>query len=246
MREETRENLRQITEKRGVSLSDDAVRKFALYCDLLQEWNGKMNLTAITSEEDVVTRHFLDSVSPLFLIKDEMQALCEKSASLIDVGTGAGFPGVPLAIVLPGLKITLADSLHKRIGFLELVKRELQLENIVLLEGRAEELAHKQELRERFDLATARAVAELSVLSEYVLPFVKPDGLFLAYKGSRAVDEAANAQRALEVLGGSTPVIIPYELQGYDAELSLVQIKKINTTPEKYPRRAGIPSKRPL
>ena len=246
MTKETIQKIGRIAKDREVILDADAIDKFARYLELLQEWNERMNLTAITSEDDVITRHFLDSLAPLFAIKDRRTPLYDKGASLIDIGTGAGFPGIPLAIVLPELKITLADSLHKRIGFLETVKSELQLDAVTIVEGRAEELARSDSLRECFDIAVARAVAELSTLSEYALPFVRVGGTFMAYKGSKAPEEAANAESALALLGGSASELIPYTLSDCDDALYLVCVKKKAATPEKYPRRTGIPSKRPL
>lgn len=227
-------------EELGVSLSEGQLAQFLRYYEMLVEWNGRMNLTAITEYGDVLKKHFVDSLS---LVK-----ACDINSvgSLIDVGTGAGFPGLALKIAFPRLQVTLLDSLGKRIHFLEAVIGELKLTGVTAVHGRAEDFARPGKLRESFDLCVSRAVANLSTLSEYCIPFVKKDGLFLAYKSEQAVVEIEGAKKALAALGGKMEERIEFFLPGSDIYRSLFVIKKAERTPEKYPRKAGLPSKEPL
>lgn len=219
----------------GVSLSLEQVEKFGKYMDLLLEWNQKMNLTAICEPKEIISKHFVDSLSLL-------TCGIEPGTKMIDVGTGAGFPSVPLLIARPDLSVTMMDSLRKRLTFLEAVLEELNI-TAELVHMRAEDGGHDLAFREQFDVATARAVANLSTLSEYCLPFVKKGGRFLAMKGD-AQEEIKEAARALSLLGGKEEktTVVAFD----DWTHRIVIIKKVSTTPSKYPRKAGKPAKEPL
>ena len=202
-----------------------------------------MNLTAITDMEEVYTKHFVDSLS--FIKAISGQAMPEGSR-LIDVGTGAGFPGLPLAIVYPGLQVTLMDSLNKRIRFLDDTVEQLGLANVRTVHARAEELARNKQYREQYDLCCSRAVANISTLSEYCLPFIKQGGLFISYKSEKAEEELKESGKAVTILGGKLEDKIRFILPGTDYQRILLLIRKIKATPGKYPRKAGTPSKEPL
>ena len=225
-----------------IYLNEEHVRQFLNYYDLLKEWNSFMNLTAITEFHEVLKKHFVDSLSLVKAIPD----LVEKSYSVIDVGTGAGFPGIPLMIVFPNLKVTLLDSLNKRIKFLNEAVRELKLEDVVLIHGRAEDFSKPEKKRESFDLCVSRAVANLSTLSEYCIPFVKKGGYFISYKSERLSEEFDSAKKAIQVLGGKYERQVEFNLPNSDIYRNLVVIKKEKSTPLKYPRKAGLPSKEPI
>lgn len=228
----------------GVTVSPEAAEKYAGYARLLVEWNQKMNLTAITDPEGMLVKHFLDSLTAAPLLPDG-------PCRLIDVGTGAGFPGVPLAILRPDIELTLLDSLQKRLIFLETLCHELGLP-VTLVHARAEEGGRQAALRERFDVAAARAVASLPVLAEYCLPFVKPGGRFIALKGPDADKELEAAQKAVALLGGRThsaeTVTLPNDpaFTGERGQRRLVLIDKIAPTPQKYPRPSAKIAKQPL
>ena len=224
----------------GIEIGSEAYDRFIQYYELLTEWNKVMNLTAITEYDEVVTKHFVDSLSIVKALN------LSKAMTVIDIGTGAGFPGIPLKIAFPELKITLLDSLNKRIGFLNTVIDELGLEGIEALHGRAEDYAKKGQLRESYDLCVSRAVANLSTLSEYCLPYVKVGGRFAAYKSEKTSDEISAAERAVSELGGRIEKCEEFVLPGTDLYRTLVVIEKIKATPGKYPRKAGTPSKEPL
>lgn len=224
----------------GVSLTDKQIEQFLIYYELLTEWNSFMNLTAITEYEDVLKKHFVDSVSLIQAVD------VRKKLTLIDVGTGAGFPGLALKIAYPELKVTLLDSLQKRIKFLDAVIEKLGLEGIETIHGRAEDFAKPQKLRESFDLCVSRAVANLSTLSEYCLPFVKVGGYFIPYKSEKIAQEKEEAEKALELLGGKFERQIEFMLPSSDIYRNLFVIKKVKETPKKFPRKAGLPAKEPI
>ena len=225
----------------NITLTDEQIGQFMTYYELLVEWNSFMNLTAITEFNEVMKKHFVDSVSLIRAIAD----LGEKEYSLIDVGTGAGFPGIPLKIVFPKLKIVLLDSLNKRVSFLNEVISKLDLKDIQAIHGRAEDMA-KKEYRENFDLCVSRAVANLATLSEYCLPFVKTGGFFVSYKSEKITEEYENAGEAIKVLGGKYIKQVEFTLPSSDIYRNLFMIQKIKNTPGKFPRKAGLPSKEPI
>ncbi len=231
----------------GVDLSDDQVNKFNRYYEMLVEKNKVMNLTTITDYKDVVVKHFVDSLSCVMLAPEfDIISQLKTGASVIDVGTGAGFPGIPLKIVFPEIRLTLLDSLNKRVEFLKDVCSELEFSDVTFIHGRAEDAAHDKKFRESFNFCVSRAVANLSTLSEYCLPFVKTHGYFLSYKSEKADQEIADSKKALAVLGGSIAVEKKFSLPDTDISRTLVLIKKDKGTPKTYPRNAGTPSKKPL
>lgn len=242
MTKEFADMLEKQCEKLEILLSDNQKEQFFRYYEMLIEWNKVMNLTAITEISDVITKHFADS---LLLVKT-IPNIKELPYYCIDVGTGAGFPGIPLKIAFPQLKFVLLDSLNKRVGFLNAVINELRLENITAVHGRAEDLAHNAEYRESFDLCVSRAVANMSTLSEYCLPFVKTGGLFIPYKSGKIEEEKNTAVSAINKLGGNMESVISLLLPGSDVERTFIPVKKVKATQKKYPRKAGLPSKEPL
>ena len=221
-----------------MNLSKDIVLKFDTYAKELVSYNEKVNLTAITEPDDIVIKHFADSLA-FFKYSG-----IGKGNSVADVGTGAGFPGVPLKIAFPEVEITLADSLNKRIKFLDEVVAELGLEKVTTIHARAEELARNKEHRESYDLVVSRAVANLSTLGEYCIPFVKMGGNFISYKSGEVEEEVNAAEKAIKILGGQIKDVYKFDLS--DQKRSFVTIEKIKTTPKTYPRKAGTPSKDPL
>lgn len=225
-----------------LELSKKQILQFISYYELLIDWNSRMNLTAITEFEDVLKKHFIDSLSLISAVSD----LAQKQYDLIDVGTGAGFPGIPLKIAFPNLKITLLDSLNKRIQFLNEVICKLELQDIEAVHGRAEDFAKPDQFRERYDLCVSRAVANLATLSEYCIPFVKPGGFFISYKSEKVNVELEEAKKAISVLGGSFQKNIEFLLPHSDITRNFIVIQKKNKTPFKYPRKAGLPSKEPI
>lgn len=224
----------------GVVLSQEQTEQFMQYYEMLTEWNERMNLTAITEYADVMKKHFVDSLS-IVKVKEFASV-----TSLIDVGTGAGFPGLALKIAFPDIHVILLDSLHKRILFLNAVIEKLGLAGVEAIHGRAEDSARSYKLRERFDLSVSRAVANLSTLSEYCLPFVKKGGIFVAYKSGEVRQEAEAAGRAFSLLGGDLMDNLEFTLPYSDIKRSFLVVRKVKTTPEKYPRRSGLPGKEPL
>lgn len=224
----------------GIELSEDQKNQFIKYYEMLVEWNKVMNLTGITDYDEVNEKHFIDSLAVT-------KAIDIKSVrSVIDIGTGAGFPGIPLKIAFPHLKIVLLDSLQKRLKFLDSVIEELGIANVETLHGRAEDYAKKKEYREKFDLCVSRAVANLSTLSEYCLPYVKVNGYFISYKSGDIEEEENKSKNAIKILGGKTVDVIHFELPDTDIKRSFVKIEKVTNTKNKYPRKAGMPGKEPL
>jgi 16S rRNA (guanine527-N7)-methyltransferase len=223
-----------------IELSENQRRQFNQFFELLVEWNKHMNLTGIVEYDEVLSKHFFDSLTCIKGLEDWA------NKKVIDVGTGAGFPGVPMKIAIPTLEITLLDSLSKRINFLGAVAGELGLENVELIHGRAEDYGQNSAYRETYDAAISRAVADLSVLSEYVLPFIKVGGVFVAQKSLGAKEEIESSTNAIKILGGQIRDIIEVKVPGIDIVHSLVVIEKVESTPAKYPRKAGKPTKKPL
>lgn len=226
----------------NIYLDEKQIYQFCKYYEILMEWNSFMNLTSITEFNEVLKKHFVDSLSLIKAVPD----LAEKKYNLIDVGTGAGFPGIPLKIVFSNLKITLLDSLNKRVQFLNEVVNQLNLENILIIHGRAEDYARPDKFRESYDLCVSRAVANLTTLSEYCIPFVKKDGFFISYKSEKITEEFDNAKAAIHLLGGKFDKQIEFQLPNSNIYRNLFIIKKMDITPIKYPRKAGLPSKEPL
>lgn len=224
----------------NIELSEKQMEQFLQYYEMLVEKNKVMNLTAITEFDEVVEKHFLDSVS---LTK---QMDLHQPLKVLDLGTGAGFPGIPLKIVFPELEITLMDSLNKRVLFLQDVISSLQLQNIEAVHGRAEEAARNKKYREGFDLCVSRAVANISTLSEYCLPFVKIGGSFISYKSSTIEDELEDGKKGIAILGGKVKDVYKFTLPDSELQRSFVVIQKEKKTPKAYPRKAGTPSKDPL
>lgn len=224
----------------GISLSDEQLDQFARFQELLQEWNRRINLTAIDDARGIQLRHFLDSLTCTLATGNL------NGRSLVDVGAGAGFPGLPLKILYPHMRLTLLESVTKKTRFLQAVVRELALEEVTIIDRRAETVAHEEGHRAGYDWAVARAVAELRVLVEYLLPFCRLGGQALAMKSDSAHSEAEEAGQALHILGGGPPDFQPVQLPGQKDTYYLVVIEKVQETPDDYPRRPGRPAKRPL
>ena len=224
----------------NIELSEVQKQQFIDYYELLVEWNSFMNLTTITEFDDVIKKHFVDSISLIKAID------LSDNKSLIDIGTGAGFPGIPLKIIFPNLKITLLDSLNKRVKFLNEVISKLGLTDITALHGRAEDFAKPDLLREKFDLCVSRAVANLSTLCEYCLPYVKVGGYFVSYKSEKIVEEMATAKHAIFLLGGELKEQVDFNLPNSDIYRNMIVISKKQITAKKYPRKAGLPAKEPI
>ena len=224
----------------GIVLSDKQKEQFDKYYELLVEWNKVMNLTGITEYEEVNEKHFVDSLS---LVKAIDLSNVE---NIIDIGTGAGFPGIPLKIAFPHLKVTLLDSLNKRIKFLDMVIAELDLKDIKTIHGRAEDYAKQADYREQYDLCVSRAVANLSTLSEYCLPYVKKGGIFVPYKSGEIDNELLQSKKAIHILGGKIDNVVKFQLPESEIGRSFVVINKYQNTAKKYPRKAGLPAKEPI
>lgn len=236
------ENFIQQLSMFGMTLSSSRLEKFRKYFENLLKWNEVMNLTTITEENEVYSKHFLDSLSIVGLIppQDFM------NLSVIDIGTGAGFPGLPIAIAFPQTQVTLVDSLQKRVNFLEETVKLLGLENVRVVHSRAEDYARIESEREKYDIAVSRAVAKLNVLSEYCMPFVRKGGYFVAYKADKIKEEMEEGKKAVKILGGRVDQVISFQLPGTDYNRTLVQVIKEKHTSGKYPRKAGTPAKDPL
>ncbi|GAE26206.1 rRNA small subunit methyltransferase [Halalkalibacter wakoensis JCM 9140] len=229
-----------LLQEKGMQLSEKQEKQFERYFQLLVEWNEKMNLTAITGEDDVYLKHFYDSISAGFYYD------FKAGKKVIDVGAGAGFPSLPIKIMFPDIQVSIVDSLKKRIGFLEHLASELGLENVQFHHDRAETFGQNPDHREKYDIVTARAVARLSVLTELCLPLVKETGDFVALKGAGASEELTDAKKAITLLGGKVISDDAFTLPIEESERHIIQIKKVKTTPKKYPRKPGTPNKLPL
>lgn len=221
-----------------MNFDEDKYNKFITYKNLLQEWNEKINLTAIVEPKEVILKHFIDSLT--------INKYLKENATLADVGTGAGFPGIPLKILRPDIKITLVDSLNKRINFLNEVIEKLNLEDIVTVHSRIEDFGKNKSYREKFDYVTARAVANLAVLSEYLIPIAKIGGKCVCMKGSNVEEEITSGKNAINVLGGKIEKVDEFVLPDSDISRNVIILSKIKNTPARFPRKAGMPSKEPL
>ena len=235
-----KELLKKAANEINIELTDLQIDQFYKYYEMLVEKNKVMNLTAIVDEDEVIIKHFIDSILSVKVFD------FNKIDSLIDVGTGAGFPGIPLKIIFPELNITLVDSLNKRLNFIKEVIDELKLEKITLVHGRAEDVARDKNHREKYDVCVSRAVANLCTLSEYCIPFVKVDGKFISYKSSFSDEEIESAKYAIKVLGGEIISKEEEHLPESDIDRIFINIKKIKNTPKAYPRKAGTPNRKPL
>ena len=238
-----REYLETSFQRAGIPLTEQQAQQFLTYAHLLIEWNQKINLTAITEFDDIVWKHFIDSCALLLSKNVSRETLGGK---VIDVGTGAGFPGIPLKIMMPGMSLTLLDSLNKRIDFLKEVGKQCKLEKVTYIHGRAEDIAQDPKFREQYQMSVSRAVAPLATLYEYNLPFLKRGGIFVAYKGDHYKEEVRNSKKAVSVFGGEMIKEEPFILPGTDLQRCFVFVKKVQNTPKKYPRKAGTPLKKPI
>lgn len=234
--------LKELALKLNIELTDEQIDQFQKYYEMLVETNKVMNLTAITELDEVIVKHFLDSIA-LAGVYEEIK---NENIHILDLGTGAGFPGIPLKIAFPNLKITLMDSLNKRVKFLQTVIDELKLSDIEAIHGRAEEMARKVEHRQQYDLCVSRAVANLATLNEYCLPFIKVGGKFISYKASDIEEELEEGKKAIHVLGGNLTVVKKLELPDSDIVRAFIFIDKVKDTPKAYPRKAGTASKEPI
>ena len=230
--------LQNQVQKIDIKLTNKQLNEFYTYMNLLIEWNKNINLTAITEPEEIIKKHFIDSLT----ISKNIQ----KDSSIIDVGTGAGFPGIPLKIVREDINVVLLDALNKRLNFLNEVIKENKLENIETVHFRAEEIGKNKKYREKYDIATSRAVAQLNILVEYLLPLVKIGGKCICMKGSNVEEELKNSKKAINLLGGEIEKIEEFILPDSDIKRNVIIIKKVNSTPAKYPRKPGTPAKEPI
>lgn len=230
----------QYLAEQDIVLTEKQLDQFAIYYQTLIEWNEKVNLTAITDQDEVYLKHFYDSLTPSFYYP------FQKQLHICDVGSGAGFPSIPLKICFPQIHVSIVDSLQKRIDFLQTLVDRLQLNNVHLFHSRAEDFGQNKTYRESYDVVLARAVARMSVLSEYCLPLVKKDGMFIAMKGARGEAELSDANKAITVLGGKIDKLKTFNLPKENSERSLIFIEKVKNTPKKYPRKAGVPNKQPI
>lgn len=239
-------SLQKRAKQAGIELDKDQIGKFLLFLQELKEWNRKVNLTAINDEEEILVKHFIDSLSCLLGVPSKIY---QKIRKIIDIGSGAGFPGIPLKIYQPRFELTLLEATMKKVEFMRYISGKLGFErSLKVIHGRAEEYGRNGEYREKYDLAVSRAVSNLAILAEYCLPFVKIGGIFISQKGREIKGELQKAGKAIEVLGGRINKIIPYKLslRGEELERNLVVMDKVEKTPEDYPRRTGVVVKRPI
>lgn len=236
--EEFKQNMKQYAKKIGIVLEEEQIEQFYQYEKLLLIWNEKINLTAITKPEEIILKHFIDSMT--------IAKYIGANKTLIDVGTGAGFPGIPLKIIRKDIQITLLDSLNKRVQFLNEIIKQLELKEVETIHGRVEEFGKNKKYREKFDYATSRAVANLTTLSEYLLPLVKIEGKCICMKGSTVKEEIDQSQKAIAILGGKIEEIEAFQLPESDIDRHIILLRKIKQTPAKYPRKPGTPSKEPI
>lgn len=230
----------QELERRGINLNDKQIKQFDIYFRTLVEWNEKMNLTALTEQTDVYLKHFYDSITAAFHYD------FTKEVHICDVGAGAGFPSIPLKICFPHIHVTIVDSLQKRIVFLNQLATNLDIDNVAFYHDRAESFGKNSKFREKYDIVTARAVARMTVLSELCLPLTKKNGMFIAMKAAQTSEELKDAEAAIEVLGGKLNTVHTFTLPEEDSERSIITIDKKRKTPNKYPRKAGVPNKTPI
>lgn len=235
------EEFRKALDQQGIILNEKQMEQFERYYELLVEWNEKINLTAITEKKEVYLKHFYDSISVAFYVEG-----FRENSTLCDVGAGAGFPSIPLKIAFPELKVTIVDSLNKRVQFLNLLMAELGLTDVACFHDRAETFGRRDGIRGSFDLVTARAVARMSVLSELCLPLVKKKGYFIAMKAASSEEELEEGQSAISILGGKLEEDYKFLLPNSAGERHIIKIQKTKETPKKYPRKPGIPNKTPL
>ena len=238
-------DLSYYTKQMNITLSEKQLEQFDTYMNMVIEKNQVMNLTAITDPEEFALKHFADSLSLIPAIP-ELKYISEKPVTMVDVGTGAGFPSVPLKIAYPNIQLTLLDSLNKRISFLDNVVSTLGLENVTTIHARAEEGGRRKDLRDTFEVVTSRAVANLSTLTEYCLPYAKVGGLFISYKSGNIDEELASAERAIKLLGGKLENVVHFQLADTDNSRSFVLIRKEKPTPKAYPRKPGTAKREPL
>lgn len=237
IREEFYEKMKSLSNNIDIEITKSQVEKFYIYMIQLLEWNKKINLTAIEDQDEIILKHFIDSLT--------IERYIKNAKSIIDIGTGAGFPGIPIAIINNNINITLLDSLNKRIKFLNNIIQKLELNNVIAIHGRAEDIAKLEEYREKFDIVTSRAVAPFNILLEYMLPFNKVNGKSISMKGSN-IEEIENSSKALNELGGKIESIEKINLPNTEIQRNIIIIEKIKKTPNKYPRKAGVPKKEPL
>ncbi len=237
-KEEFENQIKEYAKEIDILLNQEQINQFYLYMQILLEWNEKINLTAITKPEEIILKHFVDSITIAKYLKS--------NAKIIDVGTGAGFPGIPLKIIRQDIEVTLLDSLNKRVNFLNEVIEKLALPKIQAIHSRAEEAGKSKKYRENFDIATSRAVANLSTLAEYLLPFVKQGGQVIAMKGATIEEELEASQKAIKVLGGKVKIIDTFCLPKSDIDRNVIILQKEKTTPAQYPRKPGTPAKEPI
>lgn len=233
-----KESLTEKAKQLQINLNENQIEQFYQYMELLVEWNKKMNLTAIIEPNEIILKHFIDSLT--------INNYLKQAETILDIGTGAGFPGIPLKIVEKEKKITLLDSLNKRIQFLQVVIQTLKLEKIEAIHGRAEEFIKQEAKREVYDIVVSRAVARLNILLEYMLPFTKIGGKCICMKAIDIQEELQEAEKAMKLLGGEIEKVDTISLPGSDIKRNIIIIKKVNSTPKKYPRKAGTPTKEPI